>query len=304
MATNPKYGYGNTAEYLAQNPGQAPVKWTDKNAEIDRTIGVINNRLGEGMDLTYQLAHYKNLTGQDYQLPQAQKPDSSGLVNSIYDNQLNSQLQSLYAARDKAVGELNQQKDVNSKTFQSNRNQADVVNAQNVQRLREIMASNGLNSSGENVTASVGLQSARQNALNSVNLQEQQATNDIHRQIADLNNPANEMSLRSAIEAQRAQALYNASRDQVSDNQWQQQFNTSNNQWQQQFNFQKQQFASEEKWREFTFNNMSASEKAQLENNKMQFGEEMAWRLYETQYQAKVQTANNQALINFYKTGK
>ena len=310
MAT---YGYGNTA----QNGGVSH-KWTNKDDEINRTIGVITNRQQAGMDLTQQLAHYRNLTGQDYQLPQQpQQPkvDNTATVNSIYDNQLNAQLQALYASRDKAVGELNQQKDVNKATYQGQRNQADVVSAQNVQRLREIMASNGLSGSGENVTASVGLQNARQSALNGLNLQESQATNDINRQIADLNNPANEQALRASIEAQRAQALYGANRDLVEDDRWERNFATTNNQWQQQFNqsnnqfnqslaFQKEQFASENAWREYSFNNMSASEKAQLEMNKSQFGEEMAWRMYELQYQGKIQTSNNQALINFYKTGK
>lgn len=51
------------------------------------------------------------------------------------------------------------------------RNQADVVSAQNAQRLNEMMANQGLNASGENITAQLGQAANRQNALNDVNSQ-------------------------------------------------------------------------------------------------------------------------------------
>ena len=40
---------------------------------------------------------------------------------------------------------------------------------------------------------------------------------------------------------------------------------------------------------------MSASEKAQLEMNKQQFGEEMAWKYWETQYMSRMSLAQAQA---------
>lgn len=132
-------------------------------------------------------------------------------VNAIYDQQKQAQLGQLNASRDKAVGRINQQKAEVAPQYQSARNQSDVVNAQNVQRLREMMASSGLQSSGENVTASTGLQNARQNSLNGLNLQEQQTINDFNRQIADLNDPASEQALIASLEAQRAQALFDSS---------------------------------------------------------------------------------------------
>lgn len=55
------YGFGT----VAQNNNVA-YKWTDKNAEIERTKNVINSRLNAGMDVSAQLNHYKNLTGQNY----------------------------------------------------------------------------------------------------------------------------------------------------------------------------------------------------------------------------------------------
>lgn len=134
-----------------------------------------------------------------------------GQVNSIYDQQTQAQLSQYYVSRDKALGQVNQEKAKVAPQYQSARNQSDVVSAQNTQRLREMMAGNGLQSSGENVTANVGLQNARQNSLNGLNLQEQQTMDDFNRQIADINNPAQEQALIQAIEAQRAQALFDSS---------------------------------------------------------------------------------------------
>lgn len=160
---------------------------------------------------------------------------ANDMVNSIYEKQKQAELAQLYASKDKAIGQLNQQKAEVAPQYADKRNQSDVVSNQNVQRLREIMANSGLASSGENVTATVGLQNARQSALNGLNLQEQQNTNDINRQINDLNNPANEQALTAALEAQKSQALldtfnkasdraYQVGRDTVGDNQWRQGF--------------------------------------------------------------------------------
>lgn len=67
MAT-PTYGYGTDKQY-----GKA-VGYTDKNAEIQRTLSVIQNRQNSGMDTSAQLNHYKNLTGKDYTPPTVSKP--------------------------------------------------------------------------------------------------------------------------------------------------------------------------------------------------------------------------------------
>lgn len=72
---NNNYGFGFGT--VAENGGKAH-QYTDKNAEIQRTIGVIQNRQNAGMDNTHQLNWYKSLTGQDYsptaQLPSVQSP--------------------------------------------------------------------------------------------------------------------------------------------------------------------------------------------------------------------------------------
>lgn len=210
--------------------------------------------------------------------PQTQTPapnQMTTLVNSQYDNQLQSQLSALQAARDRSKSDIDAQKTKLTAGYTDQRNQTDVVSTQNVNKLREIMASSGLMASGENVSANVSLMNARQSALNNLNLSENQEIGELDRQVTNLYNPNDEASIRSEIEAQRNAALLSAS-----------------------------QFQTEQAWREHQFNNMSASEKAQIEQNAKQFGEEMAWKMYDTQYQAKTSTANNQALINFYKTGK
>lgn len=228
--------------------------YKDINAEIARTQQVIADRLNGGQDLTAQLAHYKNLTGKDYtktgdyQTLQAQKG-----VNDIYNQQVAAATQAWNVQRDKAVGDINYQKQQVAPQYQGLRNQADVVNLQNAKRLQELMASRGLGASGENVTATVNQNNARQNSLNTLNAQEQQTINDYDHQIANLSNPAELNAQLAQINAQRSQALldaknqaqqfaYQQSRDSVADNQWNQQFNYGKSQdalqqqnWQKQF---------------------------------------------------------------------
>jgi hypothetical protein len=131
-------------------------------------------------------------------------------LNSIYDSQRKAQLDQLKAQRDRAIGQLNKQKTDLAPVYQAQRNQADVVNAQNVNRLRELMAANGINASGESLTTQANLASSRQNALNDINTQENQAVSAIDRQIADANDPSVEQAINNQIENARAQALLDA----------------------------------------------------------------------------------------------
>lgn len=366
-------GYGNTA---------VKKSYTDKNAEINRTQSVIQNRTKQGLDLTHQLSHYKNLTGQDYKAPtaavaaplapafdqNAYLQRMTGQVDSIYDKQKQAQMSQFNAERDKAMGLINQQKAQVAPEYANKRNQADVVNAQNVNKLREMMAANGISASGENVTANVALGSARQGALSQLNLQEQQTNNDFNRQITDINNPERINAMIAQLEAQRSEALYNATnraddvgysrsrdaimdgrysdetqysrgqdskqwdyqtgrdtvadnrysqqygyqqqRDKVGDNQWQQQFDygksrdaVGDNRWGQEFNQDNQRYAQEKAWREYTYRNMSAADKAQMSQNASQFGEEMAWKMYSQEYQGELSKSLSQAELEAYQGG-
>lgn len=278
-------------------------------------------------------------------------------VNSIYDQRKNAQMAQFNAERDKAMGLINQQKAEVAPQYANKRNQADVVNAQNVNKLREMMAANGISASGENVTANVALGSARQGALSQLNLQEQQTNNDFNRQITDINNPERTNAMIAELEASRAEALYNAGnraddvgysrqrdgvmdsrysdetqynrgrdtvadnrysqqygyqqqRDKVSDSQWKQQFDygksrdsVADNRWGQEFNQDNQRYAQEKAWREYTYNNMSAADKAQMSQNASQFGEEMAWKMYSQEYQGELQKSLSQSELNAYANG-
>jgi hypothetical protein len=277
-------------------------------------------------------------------------------IGGMYAKQQEAQMAQFKAQRDKAVGQINQQKAELAPQYQDMRNQADVVNAQNVSKLRELMAANGLSGSGENVTGQVALGSARQGALNQLNTQEQQQRNDFDRRISDLNNPAEEQAMLAALEAEKMRAMYDATmraddvgyqrgrdatmdqrytsetqynrgRDSIADQQWQQQWKSQeaqraldNYRQKQQWNYNvnrdkvedgrynneqkyaREQQAQDKAWREYTFKNMSASEKAQLDWAKAQFGEDMAWKMYAMEYEGNMQQSMSQAELDYYKS--
>ncbi|WP_243299145.1 hypothetical protein [Bacillus litorisediminis] len=106
---------------------------------------------------------------------------------------------------------------------------------------------------------------------------------------------------------------YGVGRDQVADNQWKQQFDyqlgrdrVEDSRWREQWEYgkqrdaisdqqraqalqwEKQQFQTEQAWRSYVYNNMSASEKAQLEWNREMFGDDMAWKIEESNRKDKL----------------
>lgn len=152
---------------------------------------------------------------------------TSGDVNTLYDKQKSSQLAALKAQRDAAIGQTKQD-------YYDKKNQADVVNSQNLQKLREIMAANGVSSSGENLTLNAQANSDRQNSLNTLNNEEQAKIND-------WNNPSRDQAIVDQVEAARTQALLNAKQ-----NAW------------------------TRAWNEYGFNNLNAQQLASLGLNKYQ----------------------------------
>lgn len=266
---------------------------TDNGASIQRIGGkdryeVQNNFRNYATDLAKQKTLYDTEQTKKNLIEQGKSQ-----VNQLYDQQKISQLDQLKAQRDKAIGGINQQKSQVAPQYQQARNQADVVSQQNVQRLRELMAANGLTASGENVSAQVAQNNTRQSSLNQLRLQEQQVMNQYDQQITDLNNPAEEQAIISAIEAERTKALidaqnraeemaYQQSRDTIADDRYSQERN------------------AEIAWRQYTFNNMSATEKAQLEWTKQQYGEDAAWRMYQLKYEGELANAQNQTALNLY----
>jgi hypothetical protein len=266
----------------------------------------------------------KNYIGQMKTNEQNKNPDywedkSSGYINDMYDQQRRAQMEQIQAQRDKAIGMINQQKAELAPQYANMRNQTDVVNAQNVSKLRELMASQGLSGSGENVTSSVALNSARQGALNQLNTQEQQQRNDYDRRISDINNPSEMNALIAQLEAERSRALlegryrsedkaYQRERDQVGDSRYDQEWDyqkgrdaVEDTRWNKQFEQDNKRYAEEKAWREYTYRNMSASEKKNFEIMEKQFGEDMAWKMYQMNYQGELQKSLAQSEIDFYK---
>jgi hypothetical protein len=134
-------------------------------------------------------------------------------INSLYGAQQKSQLDSLKSQQQTALSGLAQQQKVSDQGFYGQRNQADVTNAQNVQRMREAMAANGINASGENVTATAGLAAQRQGAFNDINNKQADANAQFNLQRADINNPQHAQDIINAINQQKSQALLSAFHD-------------------------------------------------------------------------------------------
>lgn len=255
----PKVVQAPKKTYVAPKPAYtAPKKTTSYKATSSPATQV----LAQAAPVAPAAPSFQDLTKQYLD-------ETRGNVNKLYDAQKNTRLEQLKAQRDAAMGKINQQKTATSQDYYNQRNQADVVNAQNVTRLRELMAANGINGSGENLTFQASANSDRQNSLNAFNQQEQLQMNEYQNQIAALNNPAEENAIVQQIEAERAKALLEAD-------------NT----------------ATERAWRAHTYNNLSASEKATLDWAKTQYGEDAAWRMFELQYNGNMQQSMNQAQIS------
>jgi hypothetical protein len=315
---------GNKGQQAWANARAKELGVNSHQFHLDKTFDGGSSAYIKGQQDRYQSA----VKGKDYGLADRLKADSQRIgyslpsinpmqgyldnINSMYDKQKESQLAQFKARRDQAVGQINQQKAELKPMYADKRNQADVVNAQNVSKLRELMAAQGLTSSGENVTSQVALGSARQGALNQLNTQEQQQVNDFDRRISDINNPAEEQSFVAQLEAERARALADAERYSDESSYGRYRDSIGDNRWREQFDYGKQRdtiadqrddkrYAEEKAWREYQFKNMSASEKAQLEWAKSQFGEEMAWRMFETEYNGNLEKSMNDSQIDFYK---
>jgi hypothetical protein len=175
-------------------------------------------------------------------------------INQMYDAQRNGQLNTLKAQREKAIGGFNQQKKELTPQYAAQRNQADVVNSQNVTRLRELMAANGINMSGENVTAQANMNSSRQNSFMDINNNENQAMGAIDKQIANENDPSREQSINDSVESERSRSLTDAF-SQAQQQAYQQQVDWRN------YAMQKAQFDLEQKARELALQ-QAASAKA------------------------------------------
>lgn len=135
---------------------------------------------------------------------------AQGQINNMYGAQQKQQVDALNQQKQAALGGINQQQQASNQGFTTQRNQADVTNAQNVQRMREVMAQNGLNMSGENITATAGLNAQRQGAFNDINQKQNDANAQFNQQIADAKAKYDPSNVIDSINAQKSQALMQA----------------------------------------------------------------------------------------------
>lgn len=155
---------------------------------------------------------------------------TSGLedyLKDYYKGMQSAQLARLKAAREKAlaglkqqmrdvdidyqniVNALNQSREQAKYKYRDMRNRADVVNMQEAQRIKEMMANMGLMRGGENIRENYRLAAARQNALSDINLQEQMYYQDIDRRLDEaMRERVNELNkIRENINLLKSQGL-------------------------------------------------------------------------------------------------
>lgn len=211
-------------------------------------------QIGDNLYADAQGKYYR-LNGADKAYEESPFDTMSNKINSLYDTQRKNQLDQLKAQRDKAISGYNKQKSDLKPVYQNQRNQADVVNAQNVTRLRELMAAQGINASGENLTTQANMASSRQTALGEITSQENQAIGEIDRQIAEENDTSRDQAIINAVETERSSKLAEAYQ------QAQQEIYQKYQDWRN-YQMQKQQFELEQKMRELEYQRALAAQQA------------------------------------------
>lgn len=164
-------------------------------------------------------------TGQS--VPQAAKPpgytpgykgpDMAGMsqqLKDIFSNRQASELQKLRDALATAQQGYNSQETLAKQSAYDNRNQADTINMQNAQGMRETMANAGLNKDGQNLSLQSAQNAQRLGDLGQINRQETNAIQDIGQKRSLLNNneAQNELGLLQQINSDQAAAQFDLSK--------------------------------------------------------------------------------------------
>lgn len=248
------YGSGNTA---ADRAYEANIKLWNSNpaarqAEIDRTLGVIKSLKANGKDVSAQEKHLygtlkytgpNNDTNPTNILAASQpandltsfKESQTNLIKDIYANQRASQLQKIKEVRDTQLQGLNKVNTQAEASATAQRGQIAAADIQASQRLRESMAQMGLLNSGDNLTAQGNLNTQRQSAMGQVNQELARVKQDVEERRTQINNAAanNDLALLQQLQAQQAQDML-ALGYQVNDREyrdavfgWQQQVDTA-----------------------------------------------------------------------------
>ncbi|WP_394137418.1 hypothetical protein [Cytobacillus oceanisediminis] len=100
---------------------------------------------------------------------------------------------------------------------------------------------------------------------------------------------------------------YNLGRDKTEDSRWEKQWDyqvgrdkVADDRYKSETEWNQQREKMEYAWRKYTYNNMSAQDKAQLDYNKMVHGEDMAWKMFEMEYNGELAKSQSQAELDYY----
>jgi hypothetical protein len=142
---------------------------------------------------------------------QQQMSNPKTLIEQQAQQQMAAQAAAIQAARDRQVSDYNSQIAAAPQQYQPLRNEASYAGAKNLQAAKEVMAAQGLQNSGDNVSAQIQTNTATQNNINALNQDEQNLVNQLKKAIADANSAADVQTLQSNadINAQKLQALLN-----------------------------------------------------------------------------------------------
>jgi ribosomal protein L29 len=135
--------------------------------------------------------------------------EQTNRINEMYNNLKKQKLGELTSQRDQSTTDLRRTLSEQLPQYQTARAQADVGQAQNLNRLKEYMASTGAFNSGDNFTRASNVLTARANAVNQINGNENAFTLGINNRIADANNQfnTNVNSVNAGLDAERIKAI-------------------------------------------------------------------------------------------------
>lgn len=241
--SNPGYGNGggnyNDMDYAgkkAMEAGLAKVKNDPAYVqdEITRSLAVIQNRQGAGMDISAQEDYLYNTLGYKKPVdpvtqpvitgnggggvsprqetaydPGTFKQDMTDLVKQQAEAAYAAQLAKLQALRDQQLLGLKGQENLADQHANSQANKASAANAIAAQRLKERLANMGLLDSGYSLDNVSDLNAQRQSELGSIEQQRNNNKQAIEEQRSQINNAVakGDLALLQEIQAKQAQQL-------------------------------------------------------------------------------------------------
>jgi hypothetical protein len=309
-------------KFVAETPGYT-ASW-DKNTNTStvtdsygNSINFASGKANDAYGVSGQLYNNSNVIDANklkaaFAQQQANNPKS--LIEQQAQQQMAAQAAAIQAARDRQVSDYNSQIAAAPQQYQPLRNEASYAGAKNLQAAKEVMAAQGLQNSGDNVSAQIQTNTATQNNINALNQDEQNLVNQLKKAISDANSAADVQTLQSNadINAQKLQSLLNQTNADRSygldvagltgtfNNQRTlagQQLDTQNQQWKQQFNYQQNRDKVDDSHWQQTFDHQKQRDSVA----DTQWQKEMNLNLRQqsfTEAQAKIENALAQKRIN------